>query len=168
MLYIFFISSLTCNYIYICLSFFAFSDNVFHCIMDRRLNILVFVAIFFFFCQARVHTTSTSQCKRYYTRHNVKTIDPSFPLPKSHKCIVQVPYCAGVCHSVDQFLMKDGNPLTKCECCQPIVAPEMKKVNVFCFRRLLNGKFQIYKSNKKATVADIKACVCTTCRSKAT
>ena len=143
------------------LYFSYFLDTVFHSIMDRRLNVLIYLAVIFFFCQAQVHTTSKSQCVKHRKYINVKEIDPQFHVPPGHICATRIDYCAGLCHSVDQLLRADGDLQTKCECCQPITLEERKDTMVFC----VIPKSKKYLSSKTVKVPVIKSCGCTPCLS---
>jgi len=130
--------------------------------MDRRLNIVIYLAVIFLFCQAQVHTTSKSQCVKHRKYINVKEIDEHFHVPKRHICATRIDYCAGLCHSVDQLLRGDGDLQTKCECCQPITLEEKKDTIVYCVNRKSKSR---YLASKTVKVPVIKSCGCTPCLS---
>uniref|UniRef100_A0A7M5TY52 CTCK domain-containing protein n=1 Tax=Clytia hemisphaerica TaxID=252671 RepID=A0A7M5TY52_9CNID len=138
------------------------SDTIFHSIMDRRLNIVIYLAVIFLFCQAQVHTTSKSQCVKHRKYIDVKEIDEHFHVPSKHICATRIDYCAGLCHSVDQLLRGDGDLQTKCECCQPITLEEKKDTIVYCVNRKSKSK---YLASKTVKVPVIKSCGCTPCLS---
>ena len=140
------------------------SDCIFHTVMDRRLNILIYLAVVFLFCQAQVHTTTQSQCKTSISLVNIESIVPSYRVDEGHYCATYMKVCAGVCHSVDRY-MKDGEYLTKCECCQPITILKKQKITLVCLMRQ-GGKFRNYKKTLDFEFPEIQSCGCTPCRSK--
>ena len=148
---------------------FFLTDCIFHSVMDRRVNILIYLTVVAFFCQAQVHTTTESQCKVEKTLVNIETIVPTYRVPKGHYCATYISICAGLCHSMDKY-MKDGDFRTKCECCQPITITKIREVTIFCVRRY-KGQLRRYKSLVKTQgdsdqIAVIQSCGCTPCRSK--
>lgn len=137
--------------------------------MDRRVNILIYLAVVAFFCQAQVHSTTESQCNVERTLVNIETIVPSYRTPKGHYCATYISICAGLCHSLDRY-MRDGEFRTKCECCQPITITKVKEVPVICIWRR-NGEMRRYRNIAHAPkdtsgIAVVQSCGCTPCRSK--
>lgn len=133
----------------------CFYDKLFAAIMNRRLNIIAFIVIYFAICCARVRPNESKCVVVKFPAIRVKSTDDRCGYIR-----VAMNQCVGACRSVDKYPLGKGN--TICTCCQPVDGIERTiQRSVLCW----SNKGDMVTTVQNFTIWEPTVCSCRNCGS---